>query len=468
MTSLYPGSGLGNSIRLDQSFHSLVSKLCQYNHKLNVVYSHDQPLNTPVVVNLPSLGVRLLFYDDFLQLIEILNFQYLKLFFNSYPLNEIKIDDETITTVSSENTSNSLDQTIMIEQTSSNGNLPSDSLTDELDLDVTNVTVIPPTLQQIYNKIFGPTCPGNLIKKADGLHHYILLYPGISFKFAINSNVSFEGCNVELSDSLLLYLLNWDTPTDILCSSLAIFKGDSYQDFISNLKALAQKSLASVSRHGNPREILNVKVDSPNRTAQLEFRNGTQYNLQLDKTTQQEVLNVCGPPDAYQNKTDSQFLIHNLSGANTASEVSINSNNGSKSSSGSQKTTAMHYKFYNYYKYGFDLLFSVGVLRKIIIHNGNLIESLEFNKWSKCPWTITNPVLHNGYVISSLSYFKDIPQDALNQLGCTGPAIINRRNIEDDNNGLSKTWGQSKLYACENIILEVLDLNSCILGMTMF
>ncbi|KAG7192446.1 uncharacterized protein KQ657_001847 [Scheffersomyces spartinae] len=464
MTSLHPGSGLGNSIRLEQSFHSLVSKLCQYNHKVNVVYSHDQPLNTPVVVNLPHLGVRLLFYQDYLQLIEILNFQYLKLFFNNYPLNEIKIDDETITT-----SSHSMDQTILMEQV---GHLPNDStLTDELDLDVTNVTVIPPTLQQIYNKIFGPTCPGKLIKKADGLQYYILLYPGISFKFAINSSVSFEGCKVDLSDNLLLYLLNWDTPTDIICSSLAIFKGDSYEDFISNLKSLAQDphslGSSSLSYKSSPREIKNVKLDCSNRSAQLEFGNGVHYKLELDKTTQQEILNICGPPDAYRNKTDSQFLIHNLSGG---SEVSINSNNGGSKSSSSngQKLTSMHYKFYNYYKYGFDLLFSVGILRKVIIHNGNLIESLEFNKWSKCPWTITNPPLPNAYVITSQCYFQDIPQDALKILGCTGPAIINRRTVEDDNNGLSKTWGQSKLYACENIILEVLDLNSCILVITMF
>jgi len=190
-----------------------------------------------------------------------------------------------------------------------------------------------------------------------------------------------------------------------------------------------------------------------------------------------------GPPDDYFNKFDSRLLIHKHTKGLLADSAQL------------QENDISHYKFHNYYKYGMDVLYDLNgkntkvqsktTIKKIILHNGGICESLNFMKWNRCNWEIYN----DNVRFNSSMTFKDLPESLQNLT----PVLLNRNESEFVDNDLDiihfpkeasfsqesqlslssvdervKTWGQSKLYGFDRCIFEVLDSNGTISTITVY
>lgn len=458
-TNIVPGEGIDNNFVLGSSLYDTVSRMRKYKEPLKISYSSKAYLDTPILVTLPNLAVRLMFHssgNQELMLIEVLDFSHSKLCYKGTYLNDIVYT------------------------------YPSD---EELYTNGQNIArkkqVLPCTLKHIYNKVFGPTFPGILDWKRKT---YILSYPGIAFRFSINL-ADLLGRVLKLTDSndVLSALTNWDQPTDILCQSLSIYKGESYPEFHQRLRLLLRSNLVNYEPKVSEITVKNVKVDLERGIAELERSLDGPLPaavLTIGRTTQQDIIRLLGPPDACFNTFDSRLLIHkHLKTIGVSCE-----NPGSV------------YKLHNYFRHGIDYLYilnaahqSGGVLEKIIIHNGGIAESMDFLQWNKCNWKILTGT-ESPSVVDSSMYFSDFGSDFLEKVdkNKTGPVLLNRNESEivsgDDMefvelpeierlliNLLSldscenyKTWGQLKLYGFDRCIFEVVSTNNCVSIVTVY
>lgn len=467
-TEIIPGEGINRTLMLGNSLYDTISRLKALNQPLKIAYAGQKYLEMPILVTLPKLGVRLMFEssgNQQLVLIEVLSFDYLKLTYNGDLLNDI-----IYTTPSSEelSTSPSLD----------------DSLLDRKQ-------VLPPNLKEIYNKIFGPTYPGklNLDKKT-----YVLNYPGIAFKFRLELR-DLMGKLAALSDEndILSKLTNWDHAQDVPCDSVAIFRGEDYDSFCKNLLEGAHSKQVHPP-HTSQLSIEKVSVNLEAGTASLKFVSESETppsTITIGKTTQQDILRLLGPPDAYFNKFDSRLLIHKH----------LKSVNPEDSNSG------LVHKFHNYFRHGLDFLYNLnppqhggGVLEKIIIHNGGIAESLDFMQWNKCNWEVVAHKDGHAVKVDSSMYFNQFSDEFLDAIrhDKAGPVLLNTNESEITNDddleiipvhGLDrqvifdqssselvnsvpsnefKTWGQLKLYGHNRCIWEVIETNSCVSSVTIY
>ncbi|EAZ63685.2 hypothetical protein PICST_86494 [Scheffersomyces stipitis CBS 6054] len=484
-TSLIPGEGIGN-IKLGDTLYNVIKHLDKYNYKLRISYSNSQYLETPIVVTATEFGIRLTFSNKKQQTLELIEFldvdspshssgtltsrhsRLLKLIYNGVSLNEFESvstnNSETASSYSSAASSNSTFHALL-----SNG----------------------PTFKAIYNKIFGPTYPGKLNQDCNT---YILSYPGISFKFTIANDQLLESLKNKDDDLILSTLLNWDAASDVRCLSIALYKGNSWSEFEKEFVKVKENSgsvetstLKSVVKD----EISSVNANLKDGIISISFKGSdkTPATIVIGKTTQQEVLNILGPPDDYFNKFDSRLLIHK----HLSELLSSNENDMS------------HYKFHNYFRYGIDILYDLNTSRssrnqhassttvkKFIIHNGGITESLDFMKWNRCNWEITaGSETGSDIKFNSEMYFHQLPEE----LRKLTPVLLNRIESEFIDNDLDiiefpnestraktksdsqlerkedekvKTWGQSKLYGYGRCILEVINSNGCIVAVTIY
>lgn len=458
---IFPGEGLGSFPTLGDQFYNSIKSLKEMGQPLKIAYSANSYLETPILVTLPELGVRLVFSasdHQNLLLIEVLNFEHLKLNYKGIYLNDIVYSD--------------LSDLELAEYPELSGTA--------LFLDYQKrKQLLPPTLKEVYNRIFGPTFPGKLDRAS---RTYLLSYPGVAFKFYIKLDeiLASLGENDNKND-ILSRLTNWNSPADIFCSSVAIFKGDEYSSFHSNLVDKARdnresRKLASALELSI--EAVNVTLSTG--TAEVVFHEDNKTSpaeLVIGKSTQQDVLRILGPPDAYFNKFDSRLLIHK----HLSSKAEIES--GSV------------YKFHNYFRHGIDLLYNLnslnqkgGLLQKIILHNGGIVKTLEFMQWNKCSWTIRTQATSNAPEVNSSLYFDEFPEQFLQEVSTdhSYPVLLNRNEIgyarDDDlevvlpedlqNASLSavnlaesnenKSLGQLKLYGYNRCIWEVLEGDGCV------
>lgn len=458
VATVVPGEGLNKTFVLGASLYDTISKLKDLNLPLKIAYAGKQYLQTPILVTLPHLGVRLMFQSSSKQqllLVEVLNFDFLKLNYNGTYLNDIVYAD------------------------------PSDEELTAGDL-APRKHVLPPNLKLIYNKSFGPTFPGKLDLAAKT---YILSYPGIAFKFHIElRDLAAKLADLSDDNGILSKLTNWDCASDIPCVALAIFKGEDYALFHRSL-ALPERVVAKSGPDFSLLSIEHLLVLLERGSAQFRFtaENKTEpATIFIGKSTQMDVLRVLGPPDGYFNKFDSRLLIHKHL----------------KSASENIDSLAV-YKFHNYFRHGLDFLYNLnsphqgggGVLEKIIIHNGGIAESLDFMQWNKCNWTVQTRVDGSPLVDSSM-YFHEFGSEFLEEVDLlkVGPVLLNRNESEitndDDleivqvsdirnvNSSVElvnlkpsnefKTWGQLKLYGYNRCIWEVIESNDCVSSVTIY
>lgn len=489
-TPVYPGEGISEFLKLGNSLYDVVSHFNKLNHQLRISYSSQDYLNNPILITLPNLGLRLVFENlkQCLIMIEVLNFEYMQFTYNNQALNEIMYTEVANT--------NEPIMTYSYEKTTKY-----------------------PTLKQIYNKTIGPTYPGklNLANQT-----YLLSYPGISFKFKIKLTDLMNKLRALNDESAILSkLINWDKSSDIFAESMAIFNGKNYEEFHN----LYLKGASKPAKLGDYTSLAFDKVTINLKKGKVKFASRKKTNVSSDnganergdfyikigETTQQEILNVLGPPDDYFNKFDSRLLIH-------SHLMSLNSSN-SKTTGGSDNFDNSIYKFHNYFRYGLDFLYALnhnssnrntGILTKIVVHNGGITESLDFMRWNKCNWEMVTgyqPIKNDNFSghnkLNSSMYFNQFPPEFFEEIkqhsssdnSLLRPVLLNRSEsefVDDDlefiqpeevtssdsintsrsnesnlSNNL-KTWGQSKLYGCHRCIWEVIESNGCVSCLTIY
>ncbi|KAG7661693.1 uncharacterized protein J8A68_004751 [[Candida] subhashii] len=481
-----PGKGLGNSIKLGGSMYEIIQHLDKFKYKFRISYNPTKFYENPIIVTIIDLNIRLTFNnqrDQTLELIEVLDMNRsgggggggetgggLRLIYNGHNLNEVEMPvnglETTLSSASTVGTENS---------GGNNNNSGISSLTSSRSTYNTQLSSIGPNFKLIYNKIFGPTYPGKLNGAKDG---YILSYPGISFKFRILNEELLNNIR-DLGDErqqVLSALLNWDNPYDVTCDSIALHKGNSWEDYVAN-----RTNERGGGDGGN--EIENVVINLDEGTITIQKADKKENIIQIGKSTQQDVINILGPPEDYFNKFDSRLLIHNhlsnIERENSENDIS-------------------HCKFHNYYKYGIDILYNItnsnnqnkmnNSVKKVIIHNGGITEGLNFMRWNRCNWEIESS--DGSIQFNSRMYFDELPQIFHEN---TTPVLLNRNESEFIDNDLDiiespnrgedgmemerdrladdeqvKTWGQSKLYGIDRCILEVINSNGCISSVTIY
>ena len=305
---------------------------------LELSYSPTQPLQEPVLVTLPANGFRLRFDgpDQRLRLIEVLDF--------------------TKTTLTYKNT-----EIVKAprEQSSQTGKPPTG-----------------PTFRHVYNRLIGPTFPGEYLPPGlgdeGGNGIYILSYPGIAFSFPFQASAWSP-------DVDFVSLLSSSAASSAV--SMAIYDGSSWSDTRSNLFTRSPPNPRSLSlgraKEGGPDEVELVKIHGAGHI-ELSRRSGVSLPIILGETTPQDLVAELGPPDAIYRKNDRRLSIHQIreqgsrlpqdsqSPSGRRSDMNDTDQSASTDESGDDELATANGQdnataaecFYNYFNHGFDIFIS--------------------------------------------------------------------------------------------------------------
>ena len=355
----------------------------------------------PVVLNLPSNGIRLRFDgpDQRLRLVEILDFiKSSVLYKNTELVRRFKSGDES--------------------------KEPEPQQTG-------------PSFRHVYNRLFGPTYPGEYIAPslADdiGLGTYVLSYPGVAFSFPLqNSKWSADADFVTLLSS----------SAALPAKSMAIFQGSSWSDARSDLFTRTPQFPRSISLNGRSKDLVSDEVEHfrIHSAGKIEVtrRNSSAFVIRLSETTPQDLVAELGPPDAIYRKYDSKIAIHGeqasaAGNTNTGLQSILRGANGipnqatgeSMDTGGglgalvTDSSTVSSECFYNYFHHGFDALITYPTetspafpepeinnsdrapskptteltVTKILLH-GNVPGSYPFNRHRRSRWIIDTGRAH--------------------------------------------------------------------------
>jgi isoleucyl-tRNA synthetase len=308
-------------------------------------------VHKPVVLSLPANGLRLRFDgpDQRLRLIEVLDFTKIQL---TYKNKEI----------------------LKSAQPSAQEVVPSS---------------IPsgPNFRNVYNRLFGPTYPGEYNPPAQDSPSskgiYVLSYPGIAFSFPLQASAWSPGI-----DFVSLLSSSAASPA----TSMAIFQGPSWPETRSTLFTRPPANprsiaLTSKGRDSSPDEIEEAIFHGAGRI-ELTRRSSPPFWVTLSETTPQDLVAELGPPDAIYRKSDRRISIHGTQPAGTGTsrtarscsrphssspgrfgdlgDVDHSSNQSytdesdteDPSSTANDSSTLNNECFYNYFHHGFDALIS--------------------------------------------------------------------------------------------------------------
>lgn len=405
---IHPGRGLG-WITLGASLHATLTRLKsqpQLHPHLDLAYSASEPVLDPIVLTLPDTGLRLRFDgpDQRLRLIEIIDFS-----------------KSTFTYKSTE----------LVRRT---GN-PSDSVLE---------SVLGPSFKHLYNRMFGPSYPGEYTPPASGdaSGTYVLSWPGLAARFSLkHKSWSDKADFVSLLSSAA-------SPA----GSIAIFAGSSWPDVRSSLytkRPHLPRSLALSTKAADTTadEVEEIVIHGEGR---LELFRRTSHPLMivLNETTPQDLVAELGPPDAIFRKSGSGLSIHagGMSSKNRRSSMSpalepqFNENDRSSSKSNytddsdneipniddPQEEETGSEAFYNYFYHGFDMLITMPqqgsghasaeasaetraefVVTKVFLH-GNIPGSYSFNRHRRSRWRIELDDNGQPLTLTSEMRFKEI------------------------------------------------------------
>lgn len=402
------------NIALGASLHNVLTRLKSHPQtypKIDLAYSSSNPLQKPVVIELPANGLRLRFDgpDQRLRLIEVLDFTKIPLMYKNYEV--IK----SSTTKYSDNTSQQ-----------------------------------GPNFRHIYNRLFGPTYPGEYIPPTFRSSHgtYVLSYPGIAFSFPLQASSWSEQC-----DFVSLMSSSAAGPS----TSMAVFYGNSWLEARSTLFTRQPQYPRSTALVGKNRESVSDEVEEAKihgaGRIELVRRASPPFWITLSETTPQDLVAELGPPDAIYRKNDRRISIHGARavggpGNSTATparadptDVDHSSTNSPTDDSegenitdiGTDPSSLATECFYNYFHHGFDVFISHPTVSgppfpgssspepssanssqltvtKILLH-GNIPGSYPFNRHRRSRWTIALDSL-KGSLNSETPY-----QEISDQLG---------------------------------------------------
>ncbi|KAI8055957.1 hypothetical protein BDF22DRAFT_673038 [Syncephalis plumigaleata] len=218
-----------------------------------------------------------------------------------------------------------------------------------------------PTFLLLY-KLFGPTYPGTF--NADS-KEYILKYPGITFVFPIPEQ------HVQLYSQEDLPLEFPDGTTPVLARFYIYHGADDWT------QAIPPPVVANVNSTTDNRDI-GVVIAKAHYGVTLQ-QQGRAIHLQIGLTDAQDLLTELGEPDAIWRKREDKLRIH----ATKSTE-----NEYDKTSGTDTDDIPVDY-FFNYFRYGFDVLLDGRTHRclKVILHT-NTPGHYDFDRYRKCQFRI--------------------------------------------------------------------------------
>lgn len=449
---------------LGASLHDILTRLKaepQRFPKLDVIHEPSTPVTAPIILNLPSNGIRLRFDgpEQRLRLVEVIDFTKNKITYKDRDVFKSATTAAAPGSISPENLSG-------------------------------------PTFKYVYKSLIGPTYPGEYIEpeaaNSTDLGIYILSYPGIAFSFPMQTSAWSPGKDmVSLLSSSTVYV----------AASMAIFSGSTWSDardtlYTQQLEPVKAFSAFSKSRENVPEEVNLVKIYGEGLIEFVRPTSGSSLSIQLGETTPQQLVAELGPPDAIYRKNDQRMSIHknrSESGTHPRPDMSDFRHDDSTDTDQSSAHTATDDSeeddddgevagnvsgecFYNYFYHGFDILLSTPtapsqrppskerynptstynialdspsqlVASKLVLH-GNVPGSYPFNRHRRCRWKIEYLNVPGGKVINSETPFSEV-EDSLYKEWKT--IYKNSEEAKSRQRGmvLNRDWGDSPGSSCE-------------------
>ncbi|KAJ5342897.1 hypothetical protein N7541_012021 [Penicillium brevicompactum] len=398
---IFPGKGLG-FITLGASLHNVLTRVKSYPQTypaIDLAYSPTDPLRKPVILQLPSNGLRLRFDgpDQRLRLIEVLDFSRINLVYKSQDVVKgVKSSEQPV---------------------SSPG----------------------PSFRHVYNRLFGPSYPGEYVPPADKSPYgtYVLSYPGIAFSFPLQHSAWSDQCD---------FVALLSSSAALPATAMSIFQGSSWPEIRDKLFTQQPQYPRSSALIGKSRESLADEIEEWQVLGAGKLgvirRTGSSVCIKLGETSFQDLIADFGPPDAIYRKNDRRISIHRATGGNdihlSPSPGSIqdgdHSSNNSVTDDSDDEMASFNIGdptslpaecFLNYFHHGFDAFIShpttpgpafpaSGVpdpsvqppssqltVTKIILH-GNVPGSYPFNRHRRTRWII--PLDDNNCLTSESPY----------------------------------------------------------------
>ncbi|PGH28039.1 hypothetical protein AJ80_00294 [Polytolypa hystricis UAMH7299] len=385
---LIPGRGIG-FLTLGSSLHEVLTRLKAYPQtypSIDVAYSAPDPLLKPVLVNLPGNGLRLRFdgADQRLRLIEVLDFTKIPLVYKNHEVAKPTRPDEPVQG---------------------------------------------PAFRHVYNRLFGPSYPGEYIPAPPNKTHgtYVLSYPGVAFSFPLLQSAWSDQCD---------FVALMSSSAASSATSMAVFHGPSWPEARTTLLTHDPQSPKSTDAAGKNKDFVSddveeVKVHGAGRI-EVVRRSGSSFWINLSETTPQDLVAELGPPDAIYRKHDRRISIHRDHTASSSRQTSTSrtrasdpteidpfsessateesDEEGSPTSQDSPSALPTEC-FYNYFHHGFDALIappsapgpqfpgtssdespspvpdSPLTVTKVLVH-GNVPGSYPFNRYRRCRWKL--------------------------------------------------------------------------------
>ncbi|KAI9051980.1 hypothetical protein LZ554_004234 [Drepanopeziza brunnea f. sp. 'monogermtubi'] len=461
---VYPGQALGFMV-LGATLHDILTRLKaepQRFPQLDLVYNQTFPVREPVILRLPTNGVRLRFDgpEQRLRLIEVLDFTKCQLAYKDQNVLRAGSNAPTVASQAED--------------------LPG------------------PTFRHIYNRLLGPTFPGEYISPEagdeTGLGLYVLSYPGVAFSFPLeNSAWSPKKDFVSLLSS----------SSSHPAASMAIFRGDSWADarerlYVQTIDPRDTFTALVKGREPVPDEVRLVRIYGEGQLELVRSDSVAPNWIKLGLTSPQELVAILGPPDAIYRKNDQRMSIHKARpesrshGRSESADMRLHDDSTDTDQSSAHTATDDSEEddgdgevagnlsgecFYNYFYHGFDVLLSTPtapsqcppsresrapepeditpsdassrlVATKVIIH-GNVPGSYPFNRHRRCRWEIQYLIPKKGQdIIGSESSFKEVEQRLHQEwksiYQSTEEAKSRQRGMV-----LNRDWGDSPGSSCE-------------------
>ena len=415
---------------------------------LDIFYSPADPLSTPITISLPKNGLRLRFdgATQRLRLIEVLDFSLVALLYENRDIVKLPQDGSKATG---------------------------------------------PAFRHIYDRLIGPTFPGEYLPPADGSTSkrglYILSYPGVAFTFPVRSAA-------------------WSDPRDFVsllsqhaepASNMAIFDGESWRaaraDLYDRTCPIPRPFLSGTKvKETRPNEVDFVLIKGSG-VLEIHRRSSSTFRLCLGSSTPQDLLVELGPPDAIYRKSDRRLSIHKAhrksrsSSSNTRFEdggdtgysshavTTDESDAEDEVNSANEKSNARAECFWNYFQHGIDIFMSCPqpvpdrmdlgkadlavmsaaaepnhlVATKALLH-GNVPGSYPFNRYRRCRWRLapTSKGERTSKVLTSETSFHRISRALQKSLDAAASSKDNQRHLQQGMI-LNRGWGTSPESSCE-------------------
>lgn len=389
------------------------------------------PLRNPVILQLPSNGLRLRFDgpDQRLRLIEVLDFSRIDLTYkNQDVLKGAKSTEQPV---------------------SQQG----------------------PSFRHVYNRLFGPSYPGEYLPPVDQSPYgtYVLSYPGIAFSFPLQHSAWSDQCDFValLSSSAALPAI-----------SMAIFQGPSWTEVRAKLFTQQPQyprsfALASKSRESFADEIEEFRILGAGKLEVIR-RTSPPLSIKLGEMTPQDLIADFGPPDAVYRKNDRRISIHRtMSGdgggdplhlspppgrgidipdadQSSSNSVTDDSDEEISPSDVGDPTSLPAECFFNYFHHGFDAFISHPTTPGPAFPGSGLPDSPQP---ASSPLTVTKIILH-GNVPGSYPFNRHRRSRWSLNLGDSMDTLFSETPYDEISTRLREVWKGSYANTGEELALQ--------------